>query len=142
MSKRFEPIQPAVLTWQNGVPCASQFNDIYFSNENGLEESRHVFMDGNDLTARFRALDERSVFVIAELGFGTGLNCLLAWQLFLAHAPKNAKLVIYSAEKHPLVRDDLHKALSLWPELAREATLLIDAYPVLTPGMHTLQLDD
>ncbi|MDF1647035.1 MAG: bifunctional tRNA (5-methylaminomethyl-2-thiouridine)(34)-methyltransferase MnmD/FAD-dependent 5-carboxymethylaminomethyl-2-thiouridine(34) oxidoreductase MnmC [Legionellaceae bacterium] len=141
MSKPFEVIQPAVVTWREGMPYASQFDDIYFSIEHGLEESQHVYIDGNDLIARYQALNETDILVIGELGFGTGLNCLLAWQLFLVHAPKGAKLVIYSAEKHPLTPQDLGKSLSLWPKLAREANLLMNAYPTLTPGMHTLLLD-
>ncbi|MCH9756246.1 MAG: bifunctional tRNA (5-methylaminomethyl-2-thiouridine)(34)-methyltransferase MnmD/FAD-dependent 5-carboxymethylaminomethyl-2-thiouridine(34) oxidoreductase MnmC [Gammaproteobacteria bacterium] len=142
MSKPFEVIQPAKITWRDGAPYAPQFDDIYFSGTHGLEESQYVFIDGNDLIPRYQALGEADTFVIGELGFGTGLNCLLAWQLFLEHAPFGAKLVIYSAEKHPLTHDDLVKSLNLWPMLMREAELLVDVYPVLTPGMHTLQFDE
>ncbi len=141
MSTRFKPVVPAVLTWHGGIPYATQFDDIYFSVEHGLEESLHVFINGNDLIARYKALAETDTFVIGELGFGTGVNCLLAWQLFIKHAPKGAKLVLFSAEKHPLCLDDLSRSLSLWPTLSREAQLLLADYPILTPGMHTLTFE-
>ena len=69
--------QPAELTWREGqVPVSQRFDDPYFSLENGLEETTYVFLDGNDLPARFR-----DGFHIAELGFGTGLNLLAALAL-------------------------------------------------------------
>ncbi|MFO7759454.1 MAG: tRNA (5-methylaminomethyl-2-thiouridine)(34)-methyltransferase MnmD [Roseovarius sp.] len=64
----------ANLVWRDGdVPVSTRFDDPYFSLENGLAETRHVFLAGNDLPARFRG-----GFHIAELGFGTGLNLLAA----------------------------------------------------------------
>ena len=131
---RFNLIQPAAITWRDGVPCSDLFDDIYFSSDNGLAESLHVFINGNDLITRFRALGAQDIFVIGELGFGAGLNCLLAWQLFLTHAPKDAKLIIFSAEKHPLAINDLSDILACWPTLTREASALRAAYPVLING--------
>ena len=48
---------------------STQFDDPYYSLDNGLAETHHVFLGGNNLPARF--VDG---FRIAELGFGTGLN--------------------------------------------------------------------
>ena len=54
--------QHAELEWRDGgVPVSVRFDDPYFSLDNGLAETRHVFVDGNDLPARF--VDG---FVIAE----------------------------------------------------------------------------
>ena len=64
--------QRAELDWRAGdVPVSTRFDDPYFSLENGLDETRHVFLTGNDLPARFS-----DGFQVAELGFGTGLNLL------------------------------------------------------------------
>ena len=57
------------LTWRDGVPVSTRFDDPYYSLGGGLEEARHVFLAGNDLPARLRP-----GFHVAELGFGTGLN--------------------------------------------------------------------
>ena len=67
------------VDWRDGaVPVSSLFDDPYFSLQDGLSETRHVFHGGNGLPGRFRG-----GFVVAELGFGTGLNLLataIAWQ--------------------------------------------------------------
>ena len=71
--------QTAELAWKDDViPVSTRFDDPYFSLSGGLDETRHVFLGGNGLPARFRP-----GFHIAELGFGTGLNllaALLAWR--------------------------------------------------------------
>ena len=68
------PLEPARVRFlEGGVPYSEIFEDIYFSPEGGLAETRYVFIDGNGLPARFAG---RSRFVVGELGFGTGLNFL------------------------------------------------------------------
>jgi tRNA U34 5-methylaminomethyl-2-thiouridine-forming methyltransferase MnmC len=75
-------IQPANLEFNaEGTPVSRDFDDVYFSNDNGLEETRYVFLDGNQLSTRFPE-HPRSLFVVAESGFGTGLNFLTLWQAF------------------------------------------------------------
>lgn len=138
MSKYFAPIETATLLWRNGLPFSQQFSDIYFSLENGLAEAQHVFIAGNNLLKRWQDLTNDS-FVIAETGFGSGLNFLLTWSLWLAHAPKTARLYFISCEKFPLAKQDLKHCLDLWPELQVHAKVLIENYPVLTPGFHYLQ---
>ena len=42
--------QTAEVIWNAGdVPVSVRFDDPYFSLENGLAETRHVFLGGNDL---------------------------------------------------------------------------------------------
>ncbi|WP_133129246.1 bifunctional tRNA (5-methylaminomethyl-2-thiouridine)(34)-methyltransferase MnmD/FAD-dependent 5-carboxymethylaminomethyl-2-thiouridine(34) oxidoreductase MnmC [Legionella yabuuchiae] len=142
MSKRFIPIIPANISWQEGVPIATGFDDIYFSLDNGLAESTHVFIEGNHLIERWQAMHhDRSCshFVIGETGFGSGLNFLLSWFLWLQHAPEHVCLHFISCEQHPLLKDDLKRCLALWPELGEQAEELISQYPSLTPGFHHLQ---
>ncbi len=83
----FAPIQPARLHWQDRTPVARDFDDPYFSRQDGRAESRYVFLDGNRLSERFAALADGDRFVIGETGFGTGLNMLLAAALFRQRAP-------------------------------------------------------
>ncbi len=135
------PLQPAQLRWAGDTPEAENYGDIYFSRDNGLEESRHVFLDGNKLHERFTALKAAEHFVIAETGFGTGLNFLLSWQLWQETAPANAQLFFISTELHPLTREDMARALSCWPELAPFAEQLLHQYPALIPGFHWLRFN-
>ena len=136
----FTAIRPAVLDWQAQTPVAREFDDPYFSRQNGLAESEYVFLHGNELPARFAALRDGERFAIGETGFGTGLNMLLAAELFLAQAPAGARLDLFSVEKHPLTRADLAQALSHWPSLAAPAQTLLDQYPPACPGFHRLWL--
>lgn len=100
--------QKTDVSWRDGVPFSTRFDDPYYSLTDGLAESRHVFLDGNNLPARF--VDG---FHIAELGFGTGLNLLAAWQIWDRAKP----LRFTSFEAYPLAVDQMADALSVWPEL-------------------------
>lgn len=132
----FRRLTAARIDWRDGVPCAPDFDDPYFSLEDGISESRHVFLDGNRLTERFSELPPGGRFVIAETGFGTGLNFLLACALFLRLAPADARLHFVSTEAHPLSPVDLADALARHPALAREASELSRQYPPASPGFH------
>ncbi len=135
-------IEPADLIWRDGVPESVRFSDVYFSRDNGLEETRHVFIGHNNLPERFAAVPAGGSFVIAESGFGTGLNFLAAWQAWQRYRPVHeATLHFVSVERFPLTRTDLAKALALWPELASLADALLADYPPLVRGTHRLVLD-
>jgi tRNA 5-methylaminomethyl-2-thiouridine biosynthesis bifunctional protein len=130
----------AVINWDaNGLPVSSHFDDVYFSKNSGIDETRFVFLHHNHLPERWKNLSANAVFTIAETGFGTGLNFLAAWQAWRQHAPPTAKLHFISVEKFPLMRNDLERALHLWPELSEIAKLLIAQYPsVDARGFHRL----
>ncbi|PMJ91385.1 bifunctional tRNA (5-methylaminomethyl-2-thiouridine)(34)-methyltransferase MnmD/FAD-dependent 5-carboxymethylaminomethyl-2-thiouridine(34) oxidoreductase MnmC [Vibrio sp. 10N.261.55.A7] len=140
-------ITHAQLAWNDtGTPVSDQFDDVYFSNANGLEESRYVFLDQNHLNQRWVESQQRR-FVIAETGFGTGLNFLAAWQrfdLFKTQNPTSAlqELHFISFEKYPISIADLEKAHQSWPELAEYAKKLQEHYPIALPECHRIVLDD
>ncbi|POG24909.1 bifunctional tRNA (5-methylaminomethyl-2-thiouridine)(34)-methyltransferase MnmD/FAD-dependent 5-carboxymethylaminomethyl-2-thiouridine(34) oxidoreductase MnmC [Aeromonas bestiarum] len=132
----------ARLDWNEaGTPVSSDFGDVYFSNDNGLSETRYVFLQQNRLPARFSHHDSDS-FVIGETGFGTGLNFLATMAVFLEQAPQTgngARLHFISFEKYPLTQRDLSKALAAWPELAPLSQDLIAQWPLPVQGCHRLQ---
>lgn len=127
-----------ILDWRDGQPYSSQYHDIYFSRESGIAETRHVFLEQNRLAERWAQLPDGAQFVIGETGFGTGLNFLCAWQLWLAAAPPTARLHFVSTELHPIPPDDLCRALTLWPELAAPAGELLAQYHALARGWHRM----
>jgi tRNA 5-methylaminomethyl-2-thiouridine biosynthesis bifunctional protein len=139
------PIQTAALSWnEQGTPVSKQFDDVYFSNQDGLEETRYVFLKGNRLPTRF-AEHPRPLFIVAETGFGTGLNFLTLWQAFTAfHATTPdatlQRLHFISFEKFPLLQADLAAAHARWPELAPYADELRTQWPLPLPGCHRLLL--
>ena len=131
----------AQIDWdEQGRPHSRVFDDVYFSDKSGLEETRYVFIEQNALRERFAALPANCQLVIGETGFGTGLNFLCAWQLFEERAHPDARLHFISVEKYPLTREDLQRALALWPELAAYSEQLISAYYAIHPGFQTLTL--
>ncbi|RYY76006.1 MAG: bifunctional tRNA (5-methylaminomethyl-2-thiouridine)(34)-methyltransferase MnmD/FAD-dependent 5-carboxymethylaminomethyl-2-thiouridine(34) oxidoreductase MnmC [Gammaproteobacteria bacterium] len=134
-------IKNAQIEWDpDGQPISGEFGDVYFSKANGLEETRHVFLHHNQLAERFSAIGNTQHFTIAETGFGSGLNFLAAWSLWLESAPESAQLHFVSVEKFPLHKDDLSRALALWPQLRDLAEQLIAAYPVFVgTGFHRLK---
>jgi tRNA U34 5-methylaminomethyl-2-thiouridine-forming methyltransferase MnmC len=106
------PETPPQLDWRDGaLPISTQFDDPYFSLANGLDETRHVFLAGNDLPERLRP-----GFHIAELGFGTGLN-LLATLIAAGDTPIN----FTSFEAYPMAAPDIARALEAFPEAAAVA---------------------
>ncbi len=94
------------------VPVSRRFDDPFYSLDNGLTETRHVFLTGNDLPARFRP-----GFHIAELGFGTGLNLVAATLAWVA-AGIPGPLTFTSFEAFPLSSHDAGAALAAFPEAA------------------------
>ena len=132
----------ARVEWlDDNTPSAPDYADIYYSREDGQAESRHVFLGGNGLPDRWRE-HGRSTFVIAETGFGTGLNFLLTWQCWQALPLPRPRLHYLAMEKCPLSRADLTRALAGWPQLQVLAGLLLAAYPPAVKGQHRLLLDD
>ena len=131
---------PSPLVWaDDGQPRSRLYGDVYFSTEDGLAESRAVFLAGCGLPAAWAGRDR---FVVGELGFGTGLNILALLHLWRTTRGANAHLHIFSLEAHPLSADEARRALAAWPELADLARLLTDRWPGQARGVHRVDLPE
>lgn len=102
------------IDWRDGVPVSLRFDDPFYSLADGMAETGHVFLGGNDLPARFR-----DGFHIAELGFGTGLNFLAALCAYRATGC-GGKLHFTSFEAFPMNPEDQRQALSVFGDLPVE----------------------
>ena len=122
----------ADLVWEEGGPISQGTGDIYFSAQDGLEEARSVFLAGAGFPKRFND----DLTVVAELGFGTGLNFLALWRMFQRCAAPQARLHFVSVEGWPLRRADAERALSAFPELAELSSALLEAWPSPHKGAH------
>jgi tRNA 5-methylaminomethyl-2-thiouridine biosynthesis bifunctional protein len=117
---------------------SEQFDDVYFSVDDGLEETRHVFIDGNHLPGAWRT---PPVFTIAETGFGTGLNCLSVAKLFEETTSEDQRLDLISFEMYPLKKEVISKTLEPWKkELSPYLDRLLEQYPLRVPGFHRVRL--
>lgn len=131
---------PAKISWEldsagRQIPRSLDFNECYFSSQDGLAETRHVFLAGNRLADRFNRLAAGERFVIAETGFGVGLNFLAAAKLWQQSSSKG-ELHFISTELFGVSGADLRRAHASFPELDGISEQLLKQYPALIPGIH------
>ncbi|MBI0326796.1 bifunctional tRNA (5-methylaminomethyl-2-thiouridine)(34)-methyltransferase MnmD/FAD-dependent 5-carboxymethylaminomethyl-2-thiouridine(34) oxidoreductase MnmC [Burkholderia plantarii] len=141
-------IVPASLVFRDdGTLVSPAYGDIYHSAAGALAQAEHVFLRGNGLPERWRG---RRCFTIVETGFGIGGNFLATWAAWRADPARGERLHFVSIEKHPFSREDLRTAAT---RLVAHATIdekcfaslidsLVDAWPMLTPGLHRLEFDE
>ncbi len=125
--------------WRNGQPYSNEFDDIYFSISGGIEETEHVFIQHNQLCERFQQLSDNS-FVVAETGFGSGLNFLVCVRHWLQLGDASKTLHFYSVENTPFSPDDLIRAQAAWPAFSDIANELQQQYQVASAGFHRFDL--
>lgn len=136
-------INTAALTWnEQGTPISRAFDDVYFSNDDGFEETRYVFLKQNQIPDRFNTHAD-ACFVVAETGFGTGLNFLLLWQTFAEFKQQHPearlkRLHFISFERYPFTPTDLALALQRFPRLKPYAELLLSQWPEAIAGCHRI----
>ena len=106
------------------------------------EDAWRVLIDNNDLLARFARVPDAGHFVLAETGFGNGINFLAAWQTWRQSEPSpHICLHFICVDPNPLSRRELERDLEQWPELSPLADELIANYPAPVAGTHRLVLD-
>lgn len=116
---------------------SEKFQDIYFHPEEGVDESRYVFIEGNHLIERFKLQED---FSICELGFGTGLNFFLSCKFFLQHNSKGT-LYYYSIEKYPLLPHQIYNALKRFDEIKPQLSHFLNLLKLIyypTQGFQTI----
>lgn len=136
-------ITPATLQFTaEGIPYSSAFDDVYHSPDGGLAQAQHVFLAGNDLPTRWQ---RQARFVIAETGFGIGLNFLATWAAWQDDPQRAERLHFISVEQFPFRADDLaslHTQLFAGqPKLLDLSAELRAKWPQLVAGIHRLHLD-
>jgi tRNA 5-methylaminomethyl-2-thiouridine biosynthesis bifunctional protein len=128
------PLEPARLAYRDGVPYSEAFSDVYHTASGGPAQARFVFLQGNDVEARWAG---RERFVILEAGFGFGLNFLATWQ---AWRGQPGKLHYVAVEKHPYSLPDLRTLHARYPEFEELCAELHSKWPPLVPGGHRAEL--
>jgi tRNA 5-methylaminomethyl-2-thiouridine biosynthesis bifunctional protein len=127
---------PAVISQRDGILRADDFDDLYFSADNGLAETQHVFLCGNKIAKRLPGVTH---FTIAEIGFGTGLNFLALMKLLENMAKKQlpiCQIDYVSFEARPLPSHIMGKSHCAFPEIKQLSKKLLAALPPNWPGLH------
>ena len=132
-----QPVVPARIDFSGGTPYAPEFADVYHPRAGALAQAQHVFLRGNGLPQRWQGRDR---FVVLETGFGLGNNFLGTWAAWRDDPRRCDRLWFVSIDKHPPTLADLARAHEGSAEAAL-AQALQDAWPPLTPNLHTLAFD-
>jgi tRNA 5-methylaminomethyl-2-thiouridine biosynthesis bifunctional protein len=104
----------------DGTLWSNAFGDPYFHPAGGADEGRLVFLEGNHLADRWQALRSSETFTLVETGFGTGLNFLLACELWEQLAPAGS-LRYVAVEGFPLAQPLFEEFWARFPEPALRA---------------------
>ena len=131
---------------QENTPVSDKFDDVYFSNQDGLAETHYVFLEGNQLWEHWVNYQEAH-FVIAETGFGTGLNFFAATMLFREFRQKYPDsplkhLYFISFEKYPLPLDVLQQAHLAYPQFSHLAQHLQQHWLNPIQGCYRFHFDE
>ena len=131
---------------QENTPVSDKFDDVYFSNQDGLAETHYVFLEGNQLWERWVNYQEAH-FVIAETGFGTGLNFFAVTTLFREFRQKYPdsplkRLYFISFEKYPLPLDALQQAHLAYPQFSHLAQHLQQHWLNPIQGCYRFHFDE
>ena len=131
---------------QENTPVSDKFDDVYFSNQDGLAETHYVFLEGNQLWERWVNYQEAH-FVIAETGFGTGLNFFAVTSLFREFRQKYPDsplkhLYFISFEKYPLPLDALQQAHLAYPQFSHLAQHLQQHWLNPIQGCYRFHFDE
>lgn len=137
MPENNSPLLPSaeITIEADGLPVSQQYDDPYFSRQGGLAETEHVFLNGNQVRERWAQCPS---FVIAETGFGTGLNFLTTWRAWNDDCPPEGWLHFVSTELHPIAPEQLSQLHAQWPELSELSALLRHQWPLPQRGFHRL----
>ena len=124
------------LDFRNETPRSSEFDDDYYSPEDGLAESTYVFIEGGDVINRMQALKAGETLTIGELGLGTALTLALILQAWSEHGSAGARCHVITIEKHPLSTSQLREASARWTSLSQEFATIRQRWPSPIPGCH------
>lgn len=132
---------PATLAPRDdGTLVSPEFGELHRSASGAL--AHHAFIAENGLPARWR---QRRTFTIVATEFGTGAGFLATWAAWRDDPSRCERLHFVAVEPHPFSREDLRRAVShivANTTISADADALIDAWPMLVPGLHRLEFDE
>ncbi|PIE36232.1 MAG: tRNA (5-methylaminomethyl-2-thiouridylate)-methyltransferase [Gammaproteobacteria bacterium] len=128
---------------------SARYGETYHSRHGAVQEARHVFIEASDLRARLAARlespSERPLELL-EIGFGMGLNCLLALDTAVAFTAgeRSQPVIDYTGIEHAMLPVETLRAAGYAQHLRHPelATALHDALDALAKKPVTREQDD
>lgn len=109
------------LIFKDKIAFSTKFDDVYFNTNSPMDESEYVFASYVD-----EIWEDKDEFIVAEAGFGAGLNFLTTAKKF---ENSNKKLHYVSIEKFPLSKEDLTKVYSNLDSFKDSSKKMVEKYP-------------
>ncbi|TEY03586.1 bifunctional tRNA (5-methylaminomethyl-2-thiouridine)(34)-methyltransferase MnmD/FAD-dependent 5-carboxymethylaminomethyl-2-thiouridine(34) oxidoreductase MnmC [Campylobacter sp. US33a] len=131
-------MQKARLIFKDNTPFSLDFDDFYFNSKDGVNESKFVYTQAFEFT-------EDENFIIAELGFGIGLNFFLSLKRFLNSTKRPKRLFYVSLENFYIDKEllrECYKRLNLYEEFKELLELFLEFYPKNKEGYYRFYFKD
>lgn len=128
----------AQITFKNDTPFSLDFDDFYFNDKQGLEESRFIYSEAFEF-------NEKESFVVAELGFGIGLNFFLTLQRFLRAKKRPKRLFYVSLEGFYIEAEklrEIYQKLGFYKEFKENLEGFLRFYPKAKEGIYRFYFKD
>ncbi|WP_169778903.1 bifunctional tRNA (5-methylaminomethyl-2-thiouridine)(34)-methyltransferase MnmD/FAD-dependent 5-carboxymethylaminomethyl-2-thiouridine(34) oxidoreductase MnmC [Campylobacter curvus] len=127
-------MKKAAISFKGKTAFNAQFDDIYFNTDKPWCESEYVFAKGLD-----EIWHEQDRFIVAETGFGAGLNFLTLCKKF---QNSGKRLHFVSIEANPIAKHDLAEIYENLGKFKTLAKKLARLYPPLVRGIHRIEFSE
>ena len=131
-------MKKARVIFKDNTPYSLDFEDFYFNSQEGVEESRFVYTEAFEW-------EECESFIIAETGFGIGLNFFLTLQNFLKTKKRPKRLFYVSVEGfylEPSFLREAYKRLGIYEEIKDLLEQFLLFYPKCAKGIYRFYFKD
>ncbi|MBK1972878.1 bifunctional tRNA (5-methylaminomethyl-2-thiouridine)(34)-methyltransferase MnmD/FAD-dependent 5-carboxymethylaminomethyl-2-thiouridine(34) oxidoreductase MnmC [Campylobacter sp. TTU-622] len=131
-------MKKANIIFKDNTPFSLDFDDFYFNSKDGLNESKYIYSEAFEFT-------QEDNFVIAELGFGIGLNFFLTLKRFLKSTKRPKKLFYISIEGFYIEKEflrEIYKKLGFYDEFKEYLEEFLKFYPKCKKGYYRFYFKD
>ena len=126
---------PAKVDWHGEIPYSTYYQDIYWHRVGAAKEKQQVFIEPMmQLAVQTRPGEQ---FTVCELGFGFGLNCMLAAEQWHSK-DSSCRLNLISIENQPVKPSVLKKCLQR--HNFKHTSAMVKQYPPPYRGQHIIWL--
>lgn len=125
-------MKKANIIFKDNTPFSLDFDDFYFNSQDGIQESKYIYTEAFNW-------DNKEQFVIAETGFGTGLNFFLTLKRFLKEQNDEKRLFYISIEKFYIDKEklrEIYQKLGFYEDFKEVLEPFLKFYPPCKEGYY------